>query len=268
MSADTATPQHPSSKETTVTPTVTAPTTESRTLRRSRPLLSDAVRTKISPSRYVACKEICEWVVALFLFLCALPIIVLFAILVRLTSRGPSFYSQTRLGKNGVPFRIFKIRTMYHDCEKRNGPQWSRPGDPRITPVGRLLRRMHLDELPQLWNVLRGDMALVGPRPERPEFVPVLEQAIPCYADRLLVKPGVTGLAQVQLPPDTDIFSVRRKLAYDLHYITRINFWLDVRLIVCTAVHMLGVPYRHLTWLFRMPSLDVVEQAYNNGLSK
>ena len=105
-----------------------------------------------------------------------------------------------RLGKNGRPFRLHKIRTMRHDCEKATGPRWAVPGDPRITPLGRFLRQTHLDELPQLWNVLRGEMSLVGPRPERPEFVPDLEQAIPHYRDRLLVRPGVTGLAQVQLP--------------------------------------------------------------------
>jgi lipopolysaccharide/colanic/teichoic acid biosynthesis glycosyltransferase len=182
---------------------------------------------------------------------------------VRLTSRGPAFYAQTRLGRNGVPFRIFKVRTMQHNCERASGAQWSRPGDPRVTLIGQFLRRTHLDELPQLWNVLRGDMSLVGPRPERPEFIPSLRQAIPHYCDRLLVKPGVTGLAQVQLPADTDLNSVRRKLAYDLFYIQRINLWLDLRLIACTAVHMLGVPYHVLCWLFRMPSLDAVEHAYH-----
>jgi lipopolysaccharide/colanic/teichoic acid biosynthesis glycosyltransferase len=204
--------------------------------------------------------------VALCLLLCAAPIIAVCALLVRLTSRGPAFYSQTRLGKDHLPFRIYKIRTMYHDCERRSGVQWSRPGDPRITPVGRLLRRLHLDELPQLWNVLRGDMALVGPRPERPEFVPSLEQALPLYGLRLLVKPGVTGLAQVQLPADTDLGSVRRKLAYDLYYLAHVGFWLDLRLIVCTAVHMAGVPYRHLTWLFAMPPAEAVESMFRQRL--
>jgi lipopolysaccharide/colanic/teichoic acid biosynthesis glycosyltransferase len=111
--------------------------------------------------------------------------------------------------------------------------------------------------------VLRGEMSLVGPRPERPEFVPSLEMTIPHYRDRLLVKPGVTGLAQVQLPADTDLNSVRRKLAYDLYYLRRIGFWLDVRLVACTAVHLLGVPYHVLGWLFRMPSLETVERAYH-----
>src|SRR5207253_4196733 len=142
----------------------------------------------------------------------------------------PVFYSQIRLGRGGKPFAIYKIRTMTHNCEKVSGAQWSTPGDARITPVGRFLRKTHLDELPQLWNVLRADMSLVGPRPERPEFVPKLEHALPRYRDRLAVRPGVSGLAQVQLPPDTDLASVRRKLAHDLFYVERMSFWLDLRI--------------------------------------
>ena len=136
------------------------------------------------------------------------------AIVVKLTSRGPAFYTQIRLGQDGRAYAIYKLRTMTHDCEKLSGPQWSKKGDCRVTAVGRLLRRSHLDELPQLWNVLRGEMSLIGPRPERPEFVPRLERSLPHYRARLHVRPGVTGLAQVQLPPDTDLGSVRRKLAY------------------------------------------------------
>jgi len=254
------------SQETAVTPRVKLVTRESHSLRRGRPLFSDRAISLLSRNWYVACKGALEWLLALVLFVLALPCILVCALLVRLTSRGPAFYAQTRLGRNGVPFRIFKVRTMRHDCEKGSGAQWSRPGDPRVTPIGQFLRRTHLDELPQLWNVLRGDMSLVGPRPERPEFVPSLELAIPHYCDRLLVKPGVSGLAQVQLPADTDLNSVRRKLAYDLFYIQRINLWLDLRLIACTAVHMLGVPYHILCWLFRMPSLDAVERHYHNHI--
>src|SRR5262249_52271591 len=142
------------------------------------------------------------------------------------------------------------------------GAQWSTPGDRRITPLGQFLRRTHLDELPQLWNVLRGDMSLVGPRPERPEFIPQLEKAVPHYRARLQVRPGVTGLAQVQLPPDTDLTSVRRKLAYDLYYIRHRSFWIDVRIIACTALHMVGISYERLAALFQMPRHDAVEHAY------
>lgn len=251
-----------SQQETSVNPTVKSPTKESRVLPRVRPARADNVRALLPRHRYLSCKGVLEWLVTLVLFVLALPCIALCALLVRLTSRGPVIYSQTRVGRGGVPFQIYKLRTMHHDCEKASGAQWSRPGDPRITHLGYILRKTHLDELPQLWNVLCGNMALVGPRPERPEFVPSLEQAIPHYSDRHLVKPGVTGLAQVQLPADTDLNSVRRKLAYDLFYIRRISFWLDVRLVVCTAVHMAGVPYHLITWIFRMPPMAVVEQAY------
>jgi lipopolysaccharide/colanic/teichoic acid biosynthesis glycosyltransferase len=137
------------------------------------------------------------------------------------------------------------------------------PGDPRITPLGRFLRRIHLDDLPQLWNVLRGEMSLVGPRPERPEFAAALGQAIHHYDDRMLVRPGVTGLAQVQLPPDTDLASVRRKLAYDLYYIRNISIWLDLRLMFCTGVCLLGVPFHVVCRLFGLPQVAQVERYYS-----
>ncbi len=211
--------------------------------------------TRLSIGWYVVCKSTAEFLVALMLLILPAPLVVLTAALVKLTSRGPAFYSQLRLGKHGRPFLIFKLRTMYQNAERHSGACWSVKGDPRVTPLGRFLRKTHLDELPQLWNVLRGDMSLVGPRPERPEFVPMLERALPGYRDRLLVKPGVTGLAQVRLEADTDLESVRRKLRYDLHYIRRVGPWLDLRLIVCTAFHMMGVPYPVLGRLFALPVL-------------
>jgi lipopolysaccharide/colanic/teichoic acid biosynthesis glycosyltransferase len=131
---------------------------------------------------------------------------------------------------------------MYHECERHSGARWSTPGDTRVTPVGRFLRASHIDELPQLWNILTGEMSLVGPRPERPEFVPTLEAAIPRYRERLRVRPGVTGLAQVQLPPDTDLGSVRCKLACDLVYIERLTFWLDFRILVGTFFYVTRLP--------------------------
>ncbi len=211
---------------------------------------------------YVWCKPGVEFAAALVLFVFAAPIILVTALLVKLTSRGPAFYSQTRLGLGGRPFTLHKVRTMAHDCEKASGARWSTPGDRRVTRFGAFLRKTHLDELPQLWNVLRGDMSLVGPRPERPEFIPVLERALPHYRDRMAVRPGVTGLAQVQLPPDTDIDSVRRKLAYDLFYIRHLNVWLDFRLIACTALHMVGVPFHVLYRWFSLPSKARIEHAY------
>ena len=180
---------------------------------------------------------------------------VLLMILVKLTSRGPVIYSQTRLGRYGRPFTIYKFRTMLPDSEATTGPRWSTADDPRITPVGQFLRRMHLDELPQLWNVLRGEMSLVGPRPERPEFVTQLERVIPRYRERLAVRPGVTGLAQVQLPPDSDLNSVRHKLVCDLYYVERLNIWLDLRIVVCTAFGLLGIPHAASRKIFRVPTL-------------
>src|SRR5213078_1616461 len=114
-------------------------------------------------------------------------------VLVRLTSAGPGFYSQVRVGRGGRPYRIYKIRTMYHNCEAVSGVRWSTKNDPRVTPVGGVLRQLHLDELPQLWNVLVGDMSLVGPRPERPEFVAELTKQIPYYGQRHALRPGITG---------------------------------------------------------------------------
>jgi hypothetical protein len=157
---------------------------------------------------------------------------------------------------------------MYVDCERTTGPRWSVPGDPRVTPLGRLLRRTHIDELPQLLNVLRGDMSLVGPRPERPEFVRQLEQVYLCYRDRERVLPGVTGLAQVQLPPDTSVAEVRRKLACDLYYIANRDFWLDARIVLCTATKVLGVPPHVSCRLLGIPSGAVVEARYDRHVAE
>jgi lipopolysaccharide/colanic/teichoic acid biosynthesis glycosyltransferase len=211
---------------------------------------------------YRLVKRVGDGVVALWLLVLTAPLIGLAMLLVKLTSRGPGLYSQTRLGRRGQPFAIFKIRTMAHECESLTGARWSTPGDARVTPIGRWLRAAHIDELPQLWNVLRGDMSLVGPRPERPEFVPRLEQAIARYRERLSVLPGVTGLAQVQLPPDTDLSSVRAKLAYDLHYVRNLGFWLDVRICWATALKMIGVRFRVIRWIFALPRKETVDHEY------
>jgi lipopolysaccharide/colanic/teichoic acid biosynthesis glycosyltransferase len=205
-----------------------------------------------------------EFIVALILLVLAAPVVLLVAGLVKLSSPGSALYKQTRLGKNGRPFMLFKIRTMYHDCERQSGAKWSCPGDPRITLLGLFLRRTHLDELPQLWNVLRGEMSLVGPRPERPEFIPALAGAIPHYRDRLLVRPGVTGLAQVCLPADTDLNSVRRKLTYDLYYVENRGPWLDLRIVLATALKVFGFPLAWLARIFWFPGIEVTEDAYRS----
>jgi lipopolysaccharide/colanic/teichoic acid biosynthesis glycosyltransferase len=227
---------------------------------------SQAAAAEAAPgeSWYAPWKVVAEYLFALGLFVLALPVMLVVMALVKLTSRGPALYKQTRLGKNGQPFSLYKVRTMVNNCERVSGAQWSRPGDPRITRLGAFLRRTHLDELPQLWNVLKGEMSLVGPRPERPEFVPALAEAIPCYRERLLVRPGVTGLAQVNLPPDTDLESVRQKLTYDLHYVYQHGPWLDVRIVLATALKVFGVPLAWLGRAFCLPGRDTVESGYRD----
>lgn len=211
---------------------------------------------------YPLWKSAMDWVLALIMLILTLPVMVVAIVLVRLTSRGPAIYRQTRLGLGGRPFTIYKIRTMYRDCERLTGPRWSTPGDPRVTPIGRILRATHIDELPQIYNILRGEMSLVGPRPERPEIAPDLEKLLPCYRNRLLVPPGVTGLAQVQLAPDTDIESVHRKLACDLYYIRRVGAWLDLRIMMGTALGILGIPGKVTCEFLRIPSGEDVETEY------
>jgi lipopolysaccharide/colanic/teichoic acid biosynthesis glycosyltransferase len=209
-----------------------------------------------------AWKSAVDLALALVLLVLTAPLMALAMLLVRATSRGPMIYRQVRLGHKGRRYTIFKIRTMYHDCERLTGPRWSTPGDKRVTWLGRILRTTHIDELPQLFNILRGEMSLVGPRPERPEIIAGLLPAIPCYRERLNVRPGVTGLAQVQLPPDTDLDGVRRKVAYDLYYIEHATLWLDIRIIVATALGVVRVPSSATSWLLGIPGSDVVEPAY------
>jgi lipopolysaccharide/colanic/teichoic acid biosynthesis glycosyltransferase len=202
-----------------------------------------------------------EFAAALALLVPAAPVILAAALLVKLTSRGPAFYTQTRVGRHGRLFTIYKLRTMIHNCESLTGPRWAVPGDPRVTRVGRFLRLTHIDELPQLLNVLRGEMGLIGPRPERPELLPELERGVSRYCERLSIRPGLTGLAQVQLPPDTDLTSVGRKLACDLYYIQHLGPRLDLSILLCTALYVLGVPGRLARHLFRVPSSSTVERA-------
>jgi lipopolysaccharide/colanic/teichoic acid biosynthesis glycosyltransferase len=207
-------------------------------------------------------KSTFDCTIAIILMVLTAPLIILAMLLVRLTSKGWPIYSQERLGLDGRIFRIYKIRTMYNDCERLSGPRWSTPGDPRVIPIGRFLRATHIDELPQLFNIMRGEMSLVGPRPERPMIATQLERVLPCYRQRLSVRPGVTGLAQVQLPPDTDVESVRRKLACDLYYVDRATLWLDVRLIAATALGILRVPFALTTLVLGIPGDEVNNKVF------
>src|ERR1700687_1886239 len=164
--------------------------------RRVDTLPPDLSRIRSPQSVYLVLRTIADRLAALVLFVAAAPVISVSALLVKLTSRGPAFYSQTRLGLGGRLFTIYKIRTMIHNCESLTGPRWSIPGDPRVTRLGRFLRGSHLDELRQLVNVVRADMNLIGPRPERPECLADLQRELPHYTNRLAIRPGVTGLAQ------------------------------------------------------------------------
>lgn len=157
-------------------------------------------------------------------------------------SPGPLFYSQVRVGQGGRTFRMYKLRSMIVDAEPAGQPQWSRPNDRRVTRIGRLLRRTHLDEVPQFWNVLRGEMSLVGPRPERPELVLELQRQIPCYSARHAVRPGLTGWAQVNYPYGNSVRDARIKLEYDLYYLQHRSLWLDILCLLRTARVLVSMP--------------------------
>jgi exopolysaccharide biosynthesis polyprenyl glycosylphosphotransferase len=160
----------------------------------------------------------------LLLFLPAFPVVVL---LVWLSSPGPVFFSQTRVGVGGKHFQVYKFRTMFTDAESR-GARWATKNDPRVTKVGAFLRKTRIDEIPQLWNVLRGDMSFVGPRPERPEFTSWLEQEIPFYYLRHMIRPGLTGWAQVRYGYGATLEESQEKLAYDLYYLKHKSLGLDL----------------------------------------
>jgi len=163
------------------------------------------------------------------------PILLIVAILIKLTSKGPILYTQIRVGQFGENFKIYKFRSMRQDAEKETGPVWAAKNDNRLTPIGAFLRKSHIDEIPQLINVLRGEMSVIGPRPERPTFVDQFTQNIPDYSKRLMVKPGITGLAQVWHRYDETINDVKKKLRYDLLYIKKMCFWGDMNIILRTC---------------------------------
>jgi sugar transferase (PEP-CTERM system associated) len=183
----------------------------------------------------------------IFSFFCALvglvlslPLLLLAAVAVKLNSRGPLIYKQERVGRNGKSFTIYKLRSMRVDAEKYSGAVWTEENDPRITRVGRILRKSRIDEIPQLWNVLRGDMNLVGPRPERPEFVSLLQEIIPYYPHRNVVRPGITGWAQVRFRYGSTIEDQKEKLRYDFFYIKNISLALDFYILFQTVKIVLG----------------------------
>jgi sugar transferase (PEP-CTERM system associated) len=167
------------------------------------------------------------------LLLLTFPVIAIFALLVKLDSRGPAFFSQRRIGLYGVPFDVIKLRSMRSDAEK-DGAKWAEKNDPRITRVGRFIRTVRIDELPQTWSVLRGHMSFVGPRPEVPAFVDDLEDKLPFYAERHMVKPGITGWAQINYPYGASVEDARAKLEYDLYYAKNYTPFLDLLILLQT----------------------------------
>lgn len=182
-------------------------------------------------------KRIFDIAASLFVLVVALPLIALAALAIWLESgcRGPILYRQTRVGRNGRSFEVFKFRSMRNDAEQPGQAVWAQKNDPRITRVGAVLRRFRIDELPQLFNVLWGDMSFVGPRPERPEFVDSLKESNPHYADRHRVKPGLTGWAQIRYPYGASEEDAFRKLQYDLYYVKNRSVYLDLVILLQTA---------------------------------
>ena len=205
----------------------------------------------VVPSPYFRWKGVLGRLLAAVLLVPGLVVIGFLVLLVRLTSAGPGIFRQRRVGKDNRLFTLLKIRTMRIDAEERTGPAWSQPHDDRTTRVGRVLRKLHLDEFPQLINVVRGEMSLIGPRPERPEFVQVLPEIVPDYCDRLAVRPGITGLAQLNLPPDADFNDVRRKVFLDRQYIEQAGLLLDVRIFLCTLARIFKLPALRLLGIQR-----------------
>ena len=183
-------------------------------------------------------KEVFDLVAGVVLFVLTLPILAVCVALVKISSRGPVFFTQVRVGRRGKAFRMYKLRTMYVNAESATGAVWASDEDPRVVPVLRWLRRSHLDELPQLINVVRGEMSLVGPRPERPEILTELEKVYPDIRKRLAVRPGITGLAQVNNGYDTNIEGVRHKLRADLEYIERRNWSTELRILAATVTKL------------------------------
>jgi sugar transferase (PEP-CTERM system associated) len=182
-----------------------------------------------------AAKRASDIMISVVGLILAAPIGLIVALAVKLTSRGPVLYHQARVGQHGRVFTVHKIRSMREDAEAATGPVWaSKSGDPRVTPIGRLLRRSRLDELPQLWNVLIGDMSFVGPRPERPEFVAELTKEIPFYGQRHILRPGLTGWAQVRYTYGASTEDALQKLQYDLFYIKNLSLALDFFIMVET----------------------------------
>jgi len=195
-------------------------------------LMNAALNSSVIHIRKI--KRIMDFTVSMVGLAITVPICLIVAVLIKMDSRGSIFYRQKRSGIDGHPYMLMKFRTMQQDAEATSGAVWSTSNDSRITRIGKFLRKWRIDELPQLINVIKGEMSLVGPRPERPEFVDTLSSAIPFYRERLLVPPGITGWAQVKFPYASNIEGARRKLQFDLFYIKHMGFFLDCLILLRT----------------------------------
>ena len=184
-------------------------------------------------------KVFSDFIFAFILLIIGLPLWFFIACVIKLDSKGPVFFKQVRLGKNNEKFTLIKFRTMIENAEIETGPVWTDKKDTRITFVGKGLRRFYLDEVPQLFNVLKGEMSIVGPRPERPYFSEQLVKKYPSYLDRLLVKPGLTGWAQINQSYDMSIKDVGQKLKYDFYYIENLSFIFDLQIMIKTILVVL-----------------------------
>ncbi len=191
---------------------------------------------RFARKRFHEFKRFFDVLTSAFGLIVATPIIALTGVIIKTVSPGPIFFKQQRVGLRGEIFDMYKLRTMKIDAEKNTGPVWAQEDDPRLIKFGRIIRRLHLDELPQLFNVLRGEMSIVGPRPERPVFVKELSKKIVDYQKRLKVKPGITGLAQVVHKYDETLADVKKKIKYDLLYIREMCLMVDIRILLRTII--------------------------------
>jgi exopolysaccharide biosynthesis polyprenyl glycosylphosphotransferase len=198
------------------------------------------VRPQLMKSWEEVAKRTLDFLIALLVLIIGLPVWLVVAVLIKLDSKGPVLYGQTRVGRNGSHFKMFKFRSMRTDAEKQSGPVWAGKNDPRVTHFGRFMRKTHIDEIPQFINVFVGDMSLVGPRPERPFFVDKLTKEIPLYNHRHRVRPGITGWAQVKHKYDESMDDVRAKIKYDLFYIENISWRLDLKILLNTLYVMIA----------------------------
>jgi len=203
------------------------------------------VETTGNTQPYFIIKRMTDMVGSMIAFMVLSPVFLFAALFIKIFSKGPVFFRQTRVGQYGKPFEIYKFRTMKVDAEKYSGPVWAAKDDNRLIPGGNFLRKSKIDEIPQFINVLKGEMSIIGPRPERPFFVERLKNQIPDYEQRLKIKPGITGLAQVLHRADETINDVRKKIKYDILYLKRMCLWTDAMILARTVrVVLTGVVAR------------------------